>query len=182
MCPGTLPERDGSVPPPGTDERYQLTDEVELLTDGLRASHGDWIDTLWVEHEPEFQLIIRVNEGASRQELCGLVAGWPIVVIVQPPSLHTIAELERGARILSDMWRQEDELFAALNEAELAEVGADPRTASVRIASSALLPEETIAAMSEIAGVPVTFELIEAERDSGAKPPECYSPWAHCLK
>jgi hypothetical protein len=179
ICPGTLPEPDASIPPPGTDERYELTDNVELLTDGLRASHGDWIDTLWVEHEPEFQLIMRVTQGTSPEELCDLVADWPINVIVQPPSSHTIEELERGARILGRMWMQENPLFATLNDAEL---WPDSRTASVRITSSNPLPEDILAEMSEIAGVPVTFELVETERDYGGKPPECFTPWAHCMK
>jgi hypothetical protein len=186
VCPGTIPEPGASVPPPDSDERYGLTADVEALTDGLRAKHGDWIDIFWVEHEPDFQLVMRVAQGTSREELCALVDDWPIVVVVQPPAAHTYAELARGAKILSDMWVSANPLFAALEDLEYleqAELYADPRTASVRIGSSRPLSDEVIAKMSEIAGVPVTFELLEKQTDywSGL-PPECNSPWARCRR
>lgn len=178
VCAGTIPEPGQSFPPPDSDERYALTDEVELLVDALRADHRDWVDTLWVDHEPDFQLVIRASRGFSLDELCDLVAHSPIPVLVQPPAAHTYAELERGFETLSEMWGSGDPLFA---QVDVAELWVDPRTSMVVLANSKPLSDELIASLSDIAGVPVRFVLLKhgAEIRTG-RPPECIGQFAHC--
>lgn len=132
--------------------RFVVSDEVETLMEGLRTELGARMDTFWIEHEPEFRLVTRVINERTRDHVCDRVAGWPILVAVESGSAVSYADLERGFKILSDMFAAGDfpftELSVSSRSNSLVVAGPDPP-------SDAYLEE-----LSELAGVPVAFELM----------------------
>jgi hypothetical protein len=179
-CPDTGPRPGQTNPPARSTERGELTSHVEDLLDPIRLSHGDWIDTLWVEHEPGFRLIIRVAGGIPFHEVCALVVAWPILVALERAAAgYTFGDVEEGAQILNDKWTRED--FWTDPTFPFIELGPDPVSNSVLVSGPQRPAQAYLDELAKVAGVPVTWAFMaRAPTEIPGKPPECLNPTAMC--
>ena len=179
-CPDTGPRPGEMNPPARSPERLELTSHVEDLLDPIRLSHGDWIDTLWIEHEPGFRLVLRVAHEVSFDEMCALVVHWPILVVLERAAPgYTFADVEHGVEVLNHKWKQEhfwtDPTFPFI------ELGPDPVTNSVLVSGPQRPAQAYLDELAKVAGVPVTWSFMqEPDLSMPGKPPECLNPTAMC--
>jgi hypothetical protein len=154
--------------------RFIASGEVEDLLYDLQATHGELIDTFFLQH-PEFIAVIRTFEQKSVRKLCTLVSDWPMTVAIQWGAPYTNEELDRAYRKISD-WIFDEHAGYAPGGVRIFGVGRDDSGNSVVIMGPEEPPPGTLEDLSGLGGgVYVRWEL-QTEIDTPRLLPESPSP------
>jgi streptogrisin C len=129
--------------------RLELQERIPALLQRLKRKIGDQFDVAWIEHEPDYQVVVRVTAGATAQDVCDVVISWPVAVIAQSGARYTEAELRAAMNRIDQLLH---ERYPEMS------MGTDTPADAIWIMGPDRPSDSFLARLTDLAGVPIRYE------------------------
>jgi hypothetical protein len=131
--------------------RLVLLEDLKRLADATRDAVPDRFAGAWIEHAPEYRLVIRLaGPEAAPIPVDSILAASPVPTVIMTGANQTLDELLAGLRRL-------DPVLASSFPEVSSKV--DVRSGALVLGSPTGLPDDTVAALQQLAGVPTRAEV-----------------------